>query len=124
MRNAEPRRKIHRGIQLGIVFLALQGVAFVWAKFVPTRYFCWAPYDTHTFYTISVRHLGRELNEGEIYFRYHLPARGHDPRSPYHVINALEQYERTYGAGEAFEINLTYTVNGHPPLTWRFPAKQ
>ncbi|HUG09684.1 MAG TPA: hypothetical protein VMM36_01665 [Opitutaceae bacterium] len=120
MQNAPPRRRVRLGIVLGILFLFAQGAAFVWAKFVPTRYFCWAPYDQHTFYTITVSHRGRELSELDIFTRYGIPARGHNSRSHAEVLNLVHQYETTYGAGEVFTPTVRYVVNGHPERTWTF----
>ena len=40
---------------LASAWLAFQLVAIVYARFVPARYFCWAPYDTQTEYWVTVR---------------------------------------------------------------------
>lgn len=120
MHDGSPRRRFRLGIVLGVIFLGAQGAAFVWARFVPTRYFCWAPYDQHTFYVIAVTNRGRELSEEEILARYHIPARGFNSRSYAETIHLVDQYERTYGNGEGFTPSVRYMVNGHPERVWTF----
>ena len=105
-----------------MIFLGAQGAAFVRAKFVPTRYFCWAPFDQHTYYLISVTYRGRELGEEEILARYHIPARGHNSRSYAEILHLVHQYERTYGTGEGYTPSVRYMVNGHPERVWTFQS--
>jgi hypothetical protein len=106
---------------LGLALLAFQAGAIVYARFVPARYFCWAPFDMQTEYTATVRVAGRELSAAEIRQRYRRPAKGVDNRSVQHVVDIFEQTERRYHAGDPAEILLRYRVNGHREGEWRWP---
>ncbi len=64
------------------VWLAFQLGAIAYARFVPARYFCWAPYDTQTEYWVTVRQGDRQFSPDEIRQRYRRPAHGFDNRSP------------------------------------------
>lgn len=103
---------------LGVGFLLLQVVAFFYAKLGPSRYFCWAPYDMHTRYAISVA-IGDEALEPEaINARYGIPAHGFNPRSYAEVIDLVAQYETTYGEADAATVRIDYSVNGNPMQSW------
>ena len=108
-------------IWLGLACLGAQGVAFVYAKFVPTRYFCWAPYDQNTYYTVEAWQGERALGADEIYARYRVFAQGHNPRSYTEITHTIAQYEQTYGAGEGYRVRVIYNINGTGPQTWIFP---
>jgi hypothetical protein len=123
MHDGSPFRRIRLGVAIGVAFLGAQGAAFVWAKFVPTRYFCWAPYDQHTFYRISATREGRELAEVEIGERYMIPARGFNSRSYAEIVHLVDQYEQTYGAGDGIVATVKFKVNGHPERVWTSSGK-
>ena len=108
---------------LGLCFIALQGAAFVYAKFTPVRYFCWAPYDMHTHYSIEVSIHGRPLTPDEIEKRYHIPKQGFNPRSYVEVLGSVEQFETTYGRGDDAVVRIDYRVNGNPYPTWHYPRE-
>lgn len=108
---------------IGIAFLLWQLGMIGYARFVPTRYFCWAPYDTQTAYELTVTIDGRELSPQEIRARYRRPAKGRDNRSPNHVMDVVRQYEQTYGRGDNGQVLMTYTVNGHPEEQWKWPPQ-
>ena len=106
---------------IGLAFLAFQLAAIVYARFVPSRYFCWAPYDMQTAYGLQVTLHGRPLTPPEIRARYRRPARGVDNRSPRHVIDILEGVERRLPSADQAQIHLTYRVNGRPEQLWQWP---
>lgn len=105
----------------GGAFLVLQLALILYARFIPERFFCWGPYDEHSFYEVGVTVGGVPLAPGEIADRYRYPARGWEPRSVYNVISQIRQYETTYGRDEAAEVVLDYSINGHEPEVWRWP---
>jgi hypothetical protein len=105
-----------------IALFAFQLGAIVYARFVPTRYFCWAPYDTQTDYTATATVNGKKLTGPQFRQRYRRPARGFDNRSPQHVFDMLEQVEQKRSAlGEHATIVVQYRVNGKEPQEWRWP---
>lgn len=112
-------------ILIPILLLAFQVGAIVYARFVPTRYFCWAPFDTQTDYKARSTVNGRELTASEFRQRYRRPQQGFDNRSPQHVIDMLQQVEeRRASLGEKAEVVLQYRVNGKELREWRWPAKK
>jgi hypothetical protein len=105
-----------------LLLFAFQLGAIVYARFVPTRYFCWAPYDTQTDYVATATVNGRKLSAAEFRQRYRRPARGFDNRSPQHVIDMLEQVEeKRAGRGEQATIDMKYRVNGKELREWHWP---
>jgi hypothetical protein len=108
--------RLARGI--GIALLLGQILAIGYARFVPSRYFCWAPFDTQTDYELTVALQGRELTPAEIRERYRRPPKGTDNRSPQHVIDILEGVERRKPRDEQAEITMRYRVNGKPQQDW------
>ncbi|MES1256916.1 MAG: hypothetical protein ABUS51_00740 [Acidobacteriota bacterium] len=106
-----------------ILLLAFQLGAIAYARFVPTRYFCWAPFDTQTDYVAKAIVNGHELTAGEFRQRYRRPMKGFDNRSPRHVIDMLQQVEEKRAAsGDSAVIEMKYRVNGKAPLEWHWPA--
>ena len=110
-------------IAIPLLLLAFQLGAIVYARFVPTRYFCWAPYDTQTEYVATAVVDGKELTPVEFQRRYRRGRRGTDNRAPQHVFDMLEQAEEKRAAlGEQASIVVKYRVNGkEPPLEWTWP---
>ena len=104
-----------------IALFAFQLGAIVYARFVPTRYFCWAPYDTQTDYTATATLHGKKLSAAEFRRRYRRPARGFDNRSPQHVIDMLQQIEQQLPPADQAVIVLKYRVNGKEPREWHWP---
>ncbi len=104
-----------------ISFFVFQLGSIIYARFVPTRYFCWAPYDTQTDYTASATVNGKKLTAAEFRQRYRRPARGFDNRSPQHLFDMLEQAEqKRFDLGDRATIVVKYRVNGKEPLEWRW----
>ena len=106
-----------------IALLAFQVVMIGYARFVPSRYFCWAPMDSQNLYSIAVVIDGRELNPEEIEARYRQPASGGNWQAIQHALDKVRQYEETYGREDGAEVVVTYTVNGHPEETWTWPPR-
>lgn len=100
--------------------IAVQVVMLGVAHHTDLRYFTWAPHDQQAAYEISVTLDGRMLTEPQVLDRYGI-SRGVDPRALSHVLNVVEQYERTYGAGQGAEVIVRYSVNGGPIEEWRWP---
>jgi hypothetical protein len=109
---------------IGVAWLAFQLAAVVYARFVPSRYFCWAPYDMQTEYWVDVSVGGRQLSPAEIRDRYKRPAHGFDNRSVRHVIDMFEQTEHRYHGADPAVIRMRYNVNGHIDGEWSFPASR
>ena len=107
---------------IGAAILAFQLAMIVYARFVPSRYFCWAPYDVQTEYWITTVVNGRKLTADEIRTRYRRTPHGTDNRSPQHVIDMLEQVEQKRARlGEQASIVMKYRVNGKDVQEWRWP---
>ncbi len=107
-----------------VVLLALQVAGIAYARLTPYRYFCWAPNDYVTDYTLKVVVNHHELTDREILARYRLP----EPFGVYenpaeHIMDVIHQYETTYGAREGAEVQLSWTLNGKGPTRrWQWPA--
>ncbi len=110
-------------IVIPVLLLVFQLGAVVYARFVPTRYFCWAPFDTQTDYTATAVVNGHQLTPSEFRLRYRRPKIGFDNRSPQHVIDMLQQVEEKRAlVGDKATIVMTYRVNGKDPQVWRWPT--
>jgi hypothetical protein len=98
---------------IGAVFLITQLVWVLYQQAGSSRYFAWAPNDSETEYSITVRADDRALTPDEIQDRYHIPANGVDETFPGHVLSVAEQYEATYGRNDGAIVTISYRVNGH-----------
>ena len=105
---------------VGIIFLMLQIAAIVYARFIPERFFCWAPYDIHTKFEVFVTIDGRDLSNAEIQSRYGYKMKGWEQRSIHNVISLISQYERTYGKTDDANVYMIYSINGHPEQKWTY----
>jgi hypothetical protein len=108
---------------VGLAILAFQLAMIVYARFVPSRYFCWAPYDVQTEYWITTVVKGRKLTAREVQARYRRPQHGTDNRSPQHVIDILQGYEEKYGSSDHAEVTMRYRVNGKEEQIWQLGAR-
>ncbi len=109
-------------IVIPVLLLVFQFGAIVYARFVPTRYFCWAPFDTQTDYVAQAVVNGHTLNAAEFRKRYRRPMHGFDNRAPSHVIDMLRQVEEKRAAlGDKANVTMKYRVNGRSPLEWHWP---
>jgi hypothetical protein len=102
---------------LALVF-GVQIAGIVHARVSGTRYLCWAPYDQMAFYRIEANRRGAALTSAEIVARYRMPAAGRENRSIQHVLQAIAQYEATYGRADSVVARVTYRVNAGMEQTW------
>ncbi len=109
------------GLLLGIGFLAMQLALIVHARFVPERYFCWAPFDQCTRYRIEVSIAGIPLRPEEIQDRYHIAADAWDARAAANILSIVRRYETTVGRGDKAEVRIYQTVNGRPEKLHTWP---
>lgn len=103
---------------IGILFLILQVSVIIYSRFIPERFFCWAPYDEHTYYEIIVKDNGKTLTSEEIKERYHYKPKGWEPRAIHNVFNMISQYEKTYATENDIEVVVNYSINGLKNETW------
>ncbi len=122
MQNSSITRHLKLGI--GIALLLFQLAMIGYARFVPSRYFCWAPYDMQTDYRLEVTVNGIPLTPNQILRRYQRPARGTDNRSVQHIIDIVQQYEEGYGGPDQAQVLMKYRVNGKEEQNWRWPAQR
>jgi hypothetical protein len=108
---------------IGISILVCQLAMIAYARFVPSRYFCWAPLDSDNEFAIAVSIHNRTFSAREVRQRYRLPEHGHDGRSIQHIKDIISQYEQTYGRAEGANVTLTYRVNGGKPQQWIWPPQ-
>ena len=108
---------------VGLAILAFQLAMIVYARFVPSRYFCWAPYDVQTEYWITTVVNGRKLTAREVQARYRRPQHGTDNRSPQHVIDILQGVEEKNGWSDHAEVTMRYRVNGKEERVWQLGAR-
>src|SRR5437762_12760970 len=110
----------HLRLIAGCGILLFQLVMIGYARFVPSRYFCWAPYDIQSEYRIDVTIGGRPLTASQIRARYRRPRQGVDNRSIQHVMDVVEQYEQTYGRDDHAQVFMKYRVNGKATQAWQY----
>lgn len=103
-----------------ILFLAAQLFLIGYARFIPERFFCWAPYDQHTYYEIQVRLDNNLLNTGEVAARYKYKAKGWEPRSIYNVFNMVKHFEEGIDASDRAQVLIRYSINGRKQQEWRY----
>lgn len=105
----------------GILFLAIQVGSIIYARFIPERFFCWAPYDIHAKYNIAVEIDGKSLSDAEVKARYHYNTTGWEQRAMENIFSYIEGYETTYGKNDHAKVTVTYEHNGKPQQTWTHP---
>jgi hypothetical protein len=111
--------RIRLAVLAGFFGVQLAGIAY--ARFVPTRYLCWAPYDQISFYRIEAERDGQRLTADEIDARYRIPSDGRENRSIHHVLNSIMQFESTYGRSDDVTVRVRYRTNRRPEQTWTLP---
>jgi hypothetical protein len=104
--------------------LLFQLVMIGYARFVPSRYFCWAPYDIQSEYRLDVSIGGRNLTPAQVRSRYRRPRQGVDNRSIQHVMDIVQQYEETYGSADHAQVVMKYRINGKAEQEWQYPPRQ
>lgn len=121
----EPSARKHpldqAGLILGIGFLLLQLALIVHARFIPERYFCWAPFDQCTRYRIEVSIGGKSLDHEAIGARYHIAPDFWDARAAANILSVVRRYETTLGRDDKAEVRIYYKVNGRPERLWKWP---
>jgi hypothetical protein len=105
---------------IGILFLLLQVFSIFYALFIPERFFCWSPYDEHTYYKIEVIIGIQSLTKKQIKERYKYKAVGWEPRAISNVFNLITQYESSYGKNDKATVSISYSTNGHKSRVWTF----
>ena len=109
---------MHWRTLLGAALLVLQGGAIVRARFAEDRYFCWAPFDQQTRYSISAEVDGKPLTPAELARRYRRPAKGYDNRSAHHLFDIVARAEARNP--KPARVVIRYTVNGLAEREWRY----
>ena len=104
---------------VAVPLLAAQAALIGYARFVPARYFCWAPFDMQTDYSLEVAIAGRRLGADEIRKRYRRPKRGTDNRSIQNLIDIIQGYEERYGKADNAVVVMKYRINGKEEREWR-----
>lgn len=105
---------------IGILFIISQIVMIIYAKFVPERFFCWAPFDEHTYLDIDVEVNGELLTKEQVEQRYRYKSLGWEPRSINNVFSIIKQYESTYGKEDNASVKVKYSTNGNEEQIWYF----
>jgi hypothetical protein len=108
---------------LGVLLLAAQVGAIVYSRFTPLRYFCWAPFDQQTQYTIAVEIGGEGLTDMQIQRRYRRTAEGTDNRSAHHLFDLIERAEKKFEPAGRSRVTVVYRVNGGPEDVWQYPRR-
>jgi hypothetical protein len=118
---SSPGRPIRRAaVAIGIVVLALQVGLVAYEHLGPTRYFAWAPNDYVVQYQLTATVDGHRLSAAGVRGRYHLAPHGVWYFPAQHLVDDVQQYERTYGSRDRVQVTLTYRLNGHARQTWRW----
>jgi hypothetical protein len=107
-------------LAIGVAVLAVQVALVGYEHLGPTRYFAWAPNDYVVQYELAATVDGHHLSPARVRSRYHLAPRGIWYFPAQHIIDDVEQYERTYGSGDRVRVTLSYRLNGHSQKTWRW----
>ncbi|HEU0122879.1 MAG TPA: hypothetical protein VFQ91_20270 [Bryobacteraceae bacterium] len=106
---------------VGALLLAMQAGAIVRARFANDRYFCWAPFDQQTKYSIGVSIGDEALGPQQIRQRYRRPAEGVDNRSAEHLFDIITRAEQKFEQWGRSRVVVRYRINGHEEREWRYP---
>lgn len=112
---------------MAIALLLAQVASIAYHRRVPEKYFCWAPYDQQTRFTVKTVVGGRVLGPGEVATRYRFhdymwDGRAYwDQRAYGNVLGWIRRYEEGPGRADAARVEVTYSVNGRPPEVWTWP---
>ena len=91
-------------------------------RFVPVRYFCWAPFEETSFYEIEATLNGTQLDPSGILKRYGLGQQGRNNRAIHHVIAVLRWQEKH--SIEQAQVRLKYQTNGGEEQIWVWPEEE
>jgi hypothetical protein len=112
---------MHPRFAIGALLLLAQVVPMLRARFAPDRYFCWAPFDQQTKYSIGVSIGGEGLADAQIRQRYRRPAKGVDNRSAHNLFDIITHAEKKFEKEGRSRVLVKYSVNGHPEQEWTYP---
>ncbi|WP_323789237.1 hypothetical protein [Psychroserpens sp.] len=105
---------------IGLLFILLQVGSMVYARFIPERFFCWAPYDTHVNFEVFVTIDGKTLTPKATEARYRYKMKGWEQRSIDNIFLLISRYESTFGKADNAQVLMVYSINGHEEKEWRF----
>jgi len=105
------------------LFLLAQIALVGYARFVHTRWLCWAPNDYAVQYELQVRVRGRDLSPLEIQGRYQLPSQGWYENPAENIMDIVDRYERTEGRNDNARVFFVYSVDGGFTRQWQWPQK-
>jgi hypothetical protein len=118
---SSPGRLIRRAaVAIGIAVLAMQVGMVAYEHLGPTRYFAWAPNDYVVQYRLTATVDGHRLSAAGVRGRYRVAPHGIWYFPAQHLVDDVQQYERTYGSHDRVRVTLTYRLNGHARQTWRW----
>lgn len=103
---------------IGLTFLGLQVGSIFYARFIPERFFCWAPYDSHVNFKTSVTINNKILSNEEAESRYQYKMQGWEQRSIHNIFYLITKYERTYGELDSAKVKINYSINGRKKAVW------
>ncbi len=109
---------MNKRLIIGYIFLSFQLLSIIYARSIPERFFCWAPYDEHTYYEMFVEIDGKELTKKEIGNRYGYFSNGWEVREINNVFSIIKQYETTYGKNDKAIVKVKYSINGRDEKIW------
>lgn len=116
---------------IGGLLITFQLFMIAYARFSPTRYFCWAPHDQQSVFDVSVTISQKPLTNKQIDERYRLRTWRYwengtfnwvhlESRSIENIKSIIRQYETTYGKNDRASVVLNYRINGGQEETWRW----
>lgn len=120
IQNKLPSQRMKYRFYLSSLFIIVQVGLIIYARFIPERFFCWAPYDTHVRFEVSVKINDSIYRHKELEDRYHYHMKGWEQRSIHNVLSLIEQYEKTYGKMDNAEVEMIYSINGHKEEKWTY----
>ncbi len=109
--------------------LGLEIVQFVRARFMDSRYFCWAPFHSEARYRVDATVAGRALGDDAIARRYGSPRYYFDPKTRTdwelnaiaHVTDTIRATEAALPPAARARVVVTYRVNGGAERRWSLP---
>jgi len=121
-----------KNLIVGTLILIFQVVLLIYYRGQEEKYFCWAPHDEQSLYTVEVTIENRKLSDREASKRYRLRTqlfwaddhwewRHIESRSIGNVKGIITQYESTYGKDDHARVKLIYQVNGDQQQYWHWP---
>ena len=107
---------------IGFAFLAVGVVLVIHGLLTPGNHFAWGPHTTQIRFELRVKVDGESLSPRDSARRYGLRwSDAWEAHAIENVFQLIEQYERTYGAGESAEITLRFRRNRGEWQLWHFP---